>query len=358
VSNADKNDLMGNITRPTQRDVARLAGVSRSTVALALGGFSGVAAETHERVRQAARELGYSKYHNFAARRLIAQRQGRHVPTGIFCIFGGMHLLTNPFFSQVIGGIEEELGRRNLHTLLTTAQPNSLDSPIFRENLVDGIAWLGDIRENDSAIPSVLVADDRAEYCVLPDDLAAGRLAAEHLISLGHRDIAMVTLEEGISSAVDARLAGMREVCAQTGLSLPESRILRLPFDTAHFGNITQTVAGFIRRNRECKAMVAFDDLLALRVMDAVQSIGIEIPRQLSIVGFNGLDMPRPGMDILTSIYIDAKEIGRLTAEMLCDLANGVEPDTPIVRIPVRLQKRASTAAPAGMTKNVENRQK
>ena len=323
--------------RTTIRDVARLAGVSPSTVSQVLRGHKGYASrETTERILAAVEELGYRP--NAVAQSLVTART-RTIGLIISSIIG-------PLFPQVLSGIEQEARQQEYSVLLICARDIEQERDavqIFRDKRVDAVIFMTTSREQpDLAFISQMASEgypivvinralgDPAIHEIVWDDLAIGRIATEHLIGLGHSRIAHVagTLGPtgyGYRAAVE-RLAGYREALANAELAMDE----RLLIEAGH-----SSARGFEATNHLLKlaepptAIFAVDDTVAVGVMNALQRAGYRVPQEISVVGAGGAYDELQTEPPLTTVYMPIEEAGRRAARHVIGAIDGHESAVP-----------------------------
>ena len=328
----------------TTHDVARHAGVSQATVSLVLSGNprARVAAATRERVLRAADELGYRP--NMLARGLV---RGRSYALGVV-----VPDLSNPFFLDVVTGVQRVAAEAGYAVLpgdtRETTPARHLEA--LRQRQVDGVILdgLGAASLSDDALRdlSVVLVDEPSERWpgVASDALAAGRLAAEHLLGLGHREIAFA------GPATDAHTFRMRErgffqALRAAGVALPTARLVR----------VAPTVGGGLRAMRRLLAsserptgVFCANDLIAAGALKACLKAGVDVPGRMSIVGCDDVEMARVVTPELTTIAVPALELGARAARlMLRRLDDEHFVPRPAKPLPVRLVVRG-TSGPAG----------
>ena len=326
----------------TTRDVARRAGVSQPTVSLVLGGNprARVASATRARVLRAAEELGYRP--NLLARGLVRQRSyalGVLVPD-----------LANPFFTEVVRGVERVAGGEGYAVLLSDARetPPEKQLEALRARLVDGVILdgLGAAALSGSALNglNVVLVDESSERwpSVASDAAAAGRMVAEHLLGLGHRTFGFLgpatdvfgfrMRERGFFSAL--RAAGIRPLSSWVRRTLPtvaggESAMRRL-----------------LAEVQRPTAVFCANDLIALGALKASLSKGVRVPEQLSLVGCDDIEMARVVTPELSTVAVPAREMGARAARLLLRQigGDGDAAPRPSRLLPVRLVLRGSTA--------------
>ncbi|GAB2871328.1 LacI family DNA-binding transcriptional regulator [Actinoallomurus bryophytorum] len=316
--------------RPTSHDVARAAGVSQSTVSLVLAGKAEgrVKPETGQAVREAARRLGYRP--NLAARNL---RLGRTrtvllvVPT-----------LASPFFGAVYTGAARVAGERGfgvvVHPWTDDAAParspvdiEAIDG-VLASSLGGGVTGMGDV-------PLVVLDNDPADPAPSVNfDVAGGmRLIARHLAELGHRRIGH------LAAAVDAWTFRVRgEVLADAGPLLCRGR-------SAIDVTAARTAAlALLDRGDRPSALVCDDDLIAAGAYKAARALGLEVPADLSVTGFDDILVATALEPELTTIRLPAEELGARAMTALLERLDGQTP--PDVSLPGELIVRGSTAPP------------
>ena len=333
--------------RATLRDVARVAGVHPGTVSRALNPETEalVRDETVRRVRQVAEELGYRP--NPMARGLKTNRSytiGVIVPD-----------IQNPLFPPIIRGIDDRLGEAGYTPLIANTDNDPVrervDIEAMRARQVDGFVAATARADHElldevaaSGIPLVLV-NRRVEDGSLPsataDDHAGARLAVEHLVSLGHRQIAHLAGPQEVSTG-RARYHGFCDAIREAGLEpslVREGRAFTEPEGARLCEELLDADAPFT-------AIVAGNDLMALGCYDVFAARGIDCPGEVSVVGFN--DMPFAGRFAppLTTIGIPHYEIGVAAAELLLERLQGRGDGPREIVLPARLIKRGSTRRP------------
>lgn len=313
--------------RPTISDVAARAGVDRAVVSKVLSGDPGlrVREETRERVRRAASELGYLP--NFHARGLARARAGALgllVPDG------------NPLFHEVMAGAEEAATQRDL-ILSTATHRGELPERflrLLRGGIVDALLVSGLRAEVDAQalfretrVPVILV-NRRArgsDRWVILDDEHAARMATEHVIGLGHREIAFLGGPRGVDTA-ERRLAGFRAAMAAAGLSVPDGRVIHAEYAAAAG---EAAVVELLRRaagGPPPTAIVAADAPLGLGAWHALAARGMSVPGDVSLIAIHRLPFEEYRVPALTCVQLPLRTLGRRAAELVLD----TPPDSPI----------------------------
>ena len=324
--------------RPTIYDVAHEAGVAASTVSRAYSRPGRVNAETAQKVFQAAQRLGYR------SDRLDGQQPGhRAVPEAICLVIADV---TNPFYGDIIKGAYEAAREAGYDLILshTNESPELERQTIERElNQVDGIV-IASPRMTDSALrmiakqkPVVLLNRIIPEAnCVVNDNARGIRRAAEHLGALGHERIYYVAGPE-TSWSDGMRWRALREAAAE------------LELDVRRIGPNEPTVlAGLSAARRvahvDATAVLAYNDALAIGGMKGLRKLGIAVPDEVSIVGFDNIIFDELVEPALTTVAAPLYRMGLTGVRNCIAVAQGARSSgTPLV-LPVRLVVRHSTA--------------
>lgn len=329
----------------TIADVARRARVSTATVSRVLSGVGRARPETRDRVFRAARELDYRPSGIARSLKLRATRTLGLIVTDI----------ENPFFPELVRGVEDAARAAGYAVLLC----NAADDPdreaaylnLLVERRVDGVviaaSSLGSRHRDWLARPPlpVVLVNSVPPGVELPsiasDSRLGGRLAIEHLLGLGHRRIGHLMASERNSDAPD-RLIGARDAIAAAGL--PGDSLVVAVADARVAGG-EQAMREVLRRAPEVTAAFAYNDLMAIGAMRAVRALGRRVPADVSVVGFDDIDLAAYVDPPLTTLSQATAEMGRWAFEQLARrLATADEPWTGSpVQLPVFLRVREST---------------
>ena len=337
--------------KPTSHDVARLAGVSRTTVSYVLNGRdSGMISDTtRQRVLDAARQLDYRP--NAVARSLRQQRTGI---VGLVVHEPADRSTTNIFSPMVIRGISSVLSPAHYRLLVEHVEEPQTEvlSDLVREGHVDGVIFNG-ARSSDQEmleryaeqLPIVLWG--RLSGVDLPhvdvDNVAGARVAVQWLLRLGHRRIACILnapVGETGEEAAD-RLAGYRMALESHGVGYDPSLVRSAQFDAPSGFRAMQSLLTLAQRPA---AVFAAGDEVALGALDAARAEGVSVPEQLAVVGFDDIPSALLGATPLTTVHVPAREIGSVAASMCIEMIEtGNHPASRIIE--PRLVVRESCGA-------------
>jgi len=308
----------------TIEDIAREAGVSKATVSLALNGKPGVSPETRRRILEIARRLNYRP--NAAAKGLALQRTetiGVIVPD-----------IGSPFYAELIRGVEEEASRAGYYLmLLTTAGKPSREEMYFRllgEQRVDGIIVLtprGDEallrRIQRKGFPLVVVdrdiqsADDVVEVVV--DNFHGALEAMEHLLGLGYRRIGFINGVPGLQASQD-RLRAYQVALQEHGIALdPELIVVGNFQDSGGY----QAMQRLLSLEPRVEAVFAASDMMAFGAIRAIRERGLEVPRDIAVVGFDDVPLASYFDPPLTTVRQPMAKMGAMAFRLLAQLIRG-----------------------------------
>jgi LacI family transcriptional regulator len=338
----------------TIRDVAKAAGVSVAAASTVLSGArsasSRVSPETRRRIEETARALGYVPHPH--ARSLATRRAGA---LGLVFPYVEAFADQNPFCSGTMVGVFEEAIREQQNIMLFTAAAEDGGRPVngmIVSPRVDGLILVlprpgSLVLEQCRAkrFPYVTVVHrpaDPEECAVNADDLTGGRLAAEHLIALGHRRIAHLMGAPHISSSLPRR-QGFEAAMAEAGVAVNPRLLVQAGFDWS------DGVRGLDRllelpKSERPTAVFAANDLCAVGMLRRMQALGLRVPDDIAVVGYDDTWLAQTTDPPLTSVRMPIREMGMAATRMLIAHVNGEPvPERQLV-LPVSLTVRASTA--------------
>lgn len=332
-------------SRPaTLTDVAQFAGVSPSTVSNVVRGSDVVAARTRRRVLNAIAELGYRP--NALARHLL---RGRATTVGIIA-----RDLRNPFFAEMASLVEREVARLGFAAMFcaTEGVPEREQGAVelMLDNRVSGLVFLsfldrpGKIAATiDGRVPSVFIAAEEPwTDSVTVDELRGGEIVARHLTELGHRRLAFAGPHHR-DQADSRRLEGFVRAARDAGLE-PLIVAWDPPEDRPSIGSRRTTWREILCGENAVTGVFAANDFAAIDLLDVADALGVRVPAELSVVGFDDVDMARLRRISLTTVSQPRAELVRLGVEALLGRIDGSRNGaTTVTRLEVALQIRGST---------------
>lgn len=336
------------MARPTLADVAKLAGVATSTASIAINNRGRVNATTRAKVLAAAQTLGYQP--NAVARRLASQQ------TNAIAVV--VPSLANPFFATIVHELQRKLLAAGLDIIMYNTEDDvQLEAKHIESllrNRVDGVVFIGQhtgakhpndhlLRElPDRGARVVLVERELANSSVpqiYADKEEGARNAVRHLISLGHRKIAMVGGFLNLGGSF-LRRRGYEAALKEAGI----------PVDTALIvdGRFTplggyQAAKELLERHPDITAVFVANDLMSIGVVKALQESGRMIPRDVSVIGFDNIPESRFLSPSLSTVDMPTRRLGQSAAEVLLSALEGKAAGPQKLIIPVELIIRDST---------------
>lgn len=339
-----KRETTGSKT-PRALDVAAAAGVSTATVSRAFNAPEKVAPEIREKVLQVARELGWMPHPAGAA---LASRRtwlvGVLIPT-----------LDNEIFASQVGALQRELAKAGITVLIGSSNYDADQAEMqVRAMLARGVEALAIVGEShrDSLFEAIRARD--VPYIVMYswragaphvfsgfDNAEAFRRITRHLLDLGHRDFGVIHQPAIDNDRVEARLRGLRETLAEEGIALRPQHVHEgtpsLAFGRESLRTMMQAAGP------HPTAVICGNDTLAIGALLEARALGIRVPEQLSVTGFDDVAMAEQMEPPLTTMRVDNADIGRQAATYLLSCLEGRDPAAPQPR-EVHLMLRGSTA--------------
>lgn len=341
---SDKNESRAR--NPTLKDVAALSGVSIATASKALNNRDQVHPETRTRVLEAAQKIRFRP--NPLAQGLLAGQSGT------------VGMLTDDLIGRfsipILRGAEDSFGTGRMSVFLCDARGDAIRLHYHLQALlgrrVDGLIVLGSSTDpikslgRDLPVPIVYLygpSDDPRDLSLVPDNLGAGVMAAQHLISTGRRNIAHITGERTFAAARE-RAAGISETLLTSGLNLVAN--------DAIYGNWSESwgrtaTLALLDQHPDLDGIICGNDQIARGALDILREKRINVPMDVAVMGFDNWEILTTGSrPQLTSVDMNLEELGRQAAQRLFAAIEGDE-QSGIESLPCRLVIRASTALEA-----------
>lgn len=336
----------------TSKQVARLAGVSRSTVSRTLNGSSHVSDETRQRVLAAVATLSYEP--DVVGQSLVRQRS--HVLALGFFADASMALsqLGQPeyyFYLQVLQYLEQEAKASGYDLILSSHSPaRSVDQYIrsLRTRRIAGTIMIAgpptDARVSaliKAEIPTVFIdhmGKGPAATYIKSDNVAGSRQIVEHLLHLGHTRIAFLTGQVTDLAGVE-RLLGAQQIMAHAGLGIAPGLIRQSDWTME---SAYQATVALLQERRDFTAIVAGSDMMALGILRALHVFQLRVPEDVSVTGFDDIQLGEYTEPPLTTMHQDAMTMGRESVRLLLTMIEKKEQVAPLV-LPTHLVVRSST---------------
>ncbi|WP_282605772.1 LacI family DNA-binding transcriptional regulator [Pelagibius sp. Alg239-R121] len=328
------------------RQVAKAAGVSTATVSRALNQPHQVSEELRKHVTSVAAELNYIP--DPAARALSSQktfRIGALIPT-----------IANSIYSRFIEALQRRLRESGYSLVIANYDfDEALEMEEARalvESGIDALILAGEHRTPDlyellatRRIPYLLISiylPDSPHRCVGYDNRAGAETMARHILELGHREIGVIEGPSGVSDRARLRTRGIRDALNAFDLELPAHRLTSRSFSVR---NGREGLSQLLDGAPEITAVICGNDVLAIGALMEAQSRGLNVPEDLSICGFDGLDIAQEMVPQIATMHVPTAQMGLKAAESLVTMLSGEEAPHAVL-IETRLVPGGSTAPP------------
>jgi LacI family transcriptional regulator len=305
----------------TLADVAAAVGLSPAAVSLALRGKPGVSDAARKRVVEASRSLGYRPTSTVSHR-----HQGPLTVTLVIRALHGDSPGANRFYGPVLGGVEERCRRLHIRLMLAIMPVDEYNHPVeiphaVTDRFSDGLIVVGAhfagaaCQLLQGAQPAVLVdayAESGVFDAVETDNIFGARTAVGYLLDRGHRDIAILGTGPEAFPSILQRRRGYEQAMAEAGLPAH--------YVDAHYYEHDAAAAAandYLRANPKVTAIFCANDMVACTFIQAARAAGISVPDQVSVVGFDDIDMARFISPTLTTMAVDKAGMGRLAVTLL-----------------------------------------
>lgn len=334
--------------RITSRDVAKLAGVSRTTVSFVLNNVTDVqiSEETRQRVLAAAQELGYEPD---AAAQALASRRSQIV--GLVIVRSTHQVSTDVFLNQMLNGLVAAVQANRLRLLVDIVEQEHQARAylnLVRANRIDGLILAGP-RVDDVALqdlveqrfPTVLIGElPGAPFASVDvDNRAAACQAVAHLLSLGYTRVACLTNAPRMYGAPIERLLGYQDALEAAGLPYDEALVGYGDFDPdSGYRQMKQ----LLEVTPPIRAVFVASDVVAIGAIAAIRERGLRIPQDVAVVGYDDIPLAPYLCPPLTTVHLPAFDLGYQSIELLVRLIRRETLETANLRLPTSLVVRAS----------------
>jgi DNA-binding LacI/PurR family transcriptional regulator len=326
-------------------DIARLAGVSTSTVSRALAGSKLISEETRVRIMELARSLKYNI--NIGAQNL-RMKQNRTVGVVVPYDSATRQHLSDPFFLSMLGSLADALTEQGFDMLVSRVDAEELDAAAapFDTGRVIGIVLIGQWRHHEQLnqlaarhVPIVVWGAQLPQqlYCTVGgDNVAGGELAGAHLIAQGRKNIAFfgdINLPE-----VGQRYAGLCKALTAAGIGVDPRLQVSVSF-LPEGGR--EAVQELLRRDVPFDAVFAGSDLMAMTAINTLRQLGMDVPGRVAVVGYDDIELASYFHPPLSTVQQPIREAGRALVASLLELTEGRP--APSLQLPTQLIVRASS---------------
>ncbi|MCK5933970.1 MAG: LacI family DNA-binding transcriptional regulator [Fulvimarina manganoxydans] len=333
--------------RSKLEDVAKMAGVSTATVSRCLNEPGKVTNKTRERVMNAVDALGYTPH--FGAKALASRKTrtvGAVIPT-----------MDNAIFARGLQAFQEALAAAGVTLLVSSsgydAEQEADQIRVLVMRGAEGVLLIGTARLAKayeflarSKTPYVIAwaLSDRESPCVGFDNMGAAKAMAERVLALGHRDIAMISGITAMNDRAASRVEGVRAALVQAGLD-PD----RLSVEEVHyaFDAAGKAFERLMVREVPPTAIICGNDVLGVGAISAAKRRGLRVPEDISITGFDDIDIAAHVEPGLTTVHVPHERMGAGAAAALLALIEGDTPQATVC-IETRIVERGSLGPPRG----------
>jgi LacI family transcriptional regulator len=332
-------------------DIAKAIGVSASTVSLVFNNRPGIPTETRQRVLVAAERLGY-KSDRFQAMKngSILKRIGL-----VLRIFEGETSQINPFYSVILSGIEATARQYQAQLLYSHLHVDSHNRPteaLPEYDKVDGLILVGMYipegfvkNEPDHNMPVILVdgySENNRYDAVVSRNFSGAYMAVKYLIDKGHTEIGMIAASQGSYPSFDERRSGYKQALLDHGI--PRSHIsdcmVHVTGEDYH-----RAAYSLLSSHPELTALFCALDPIAIEVLKVAQDLGRRVPDDLSIIGFDGIDLGAMVRPSITTVFLNQYSMGQLAVRLLQQRAQNPQFPQITNSLPYSLIERESTRA-------------
>jgi LacI family transcriptional regulator len=333
---------------PTIKDIAKTAGVSVTTVSNVIHGKHHRAAkETIERINAIIQQSNYTP--NLSARTLVS-KSSRIIGVINHLIYSKpISFLQDPFHGALLGGIENTLRERGYYMMIRTVADEGELYSLFNNWNLDGVILIGLFKDEffarllESGKPAALldsyIKNDKV-FNIGLDDFGGARLAVQHLVDRGHRNIIFAAPPFHRHGVIEERLRGYKSVLKANGIPFRSSNVYQREITVDESVELGRELA----RHGGFSAVFATADMLAAGIITGLTEQGRRVPRDISVIGFDDVFFSRLTAPPLTTIHQDIMRKGAIAAGVMMDYLEGKEIASRNIIMPVTLVERGSVA--------------
>ena len=323
-------------------EIAKAAGVSKTTVSRVLNNKPDVKPETREKIAELIRRHEFQP--NAAATAISSKKNVNTI--GLIIPYDANYIFGNPFNTELMRGVSTETNAAGYHLMLCHFHKEEYVS-VFKQKRVAGFILISPGKDQKIMISRLkeigapFVSTSRVPNVpdinfVEIDNVHGAELAVEHLIQLGHTRIGVIKGPKHLASSFD-RLHGYCAMLAKHGIPFDE-RLLQDGHSTVESGYEAMSV--LLKQNPDMTAVFVSSDLMAIGAIGAVTQAGKKVPRDISVVGYDGIPLAGSLNPALTTIDQHASEKGAYAAKMLIDIIEGREVEKrPVIEVDIKVRE-------------------
>lgn len=328
-------------------EIAKIAGVSKTTVSRVLNDRPDVNPETRDKILKVIGEYNFKPN---AMAKAISTRRSHTI--GLIIPYDAEYIFSNPYYVEVMRGIYTEADKKGYYLLICYPQNHNYED-MFNQKQVEGYIVISPGIDHkymlqsliDVKAPFVSTANvidwDTQINVVDVDNYSGGRQLTEYLVKLGHRDIAYIG-KSSITSSMD-RFHGYKDVIEENGIPYRES-IVKI-IDKGSIANAEEATKELVKNNENLTAIFAASDMLAIGAIKGVKALGKKVPKDISVVGYDDIPFAEHYDPPLTTMRQPTYDKGVEAVRMLTDLLeNGGEGKNEVKLLGIKLIERKSTA--------------
>lgn len=333
--------------RITIKDVAEDTGLSIAAVSYVLNDKEGVRPETRELVLSAVERLGYVP--NYTARGLASHRSRLIGVCSPQTEPGSKLMFDNPFYSKLFSSIEYECRQEGYHVIVSGTDADESFLKLAQQRSLDGMIIVGSYSKEfysdlkKANMPVVLVdtyQNTEKFHEVRIDDRKGGYMATQYLVELGHRNIAFISGTLRDQGVTQLRFEGYRRALEEN--NIPYRKELVFP-GVVSFESGMESAGRVLSQKNDITAMFCTADILAIGALKKALEMGRKIPDDLSIMGFDNLNISEYTSPSITTVGQDIELKGKLAVEIILDDINNLEKEPRCIVLPLEIVERQST---------------
>jgi len=332
--------------RVTMQDIANETGLSLAAVSYVLNGKEGVSEERRKLVMDTVKKLGYVS--NYAARSLAMNSSKLIGVCSPQTEVGNKLMFDNPFYSELMNNIEFECRQKGYHIIISGTDADESYMNLAQKRSLDGIIIIGSYSEefykefHNSNVPVVLIDTyfDSDEFCnVRINDEEGGYIAAKYLLDRGHRNIAFVSGTIIDCGVTQRRFDGYKKALDEYSIDLDDNNIYS---SNVSFQAGREQAKRIYCENKNITAIMCTADVIAVGASKQLSDMGVKIPDEISIMGFDNLKISKYTSPSITTVSQNIEEKGKIAVEMILKQINGEEGIDKTVTLPVEIVERKS----------------